>query len=137
LRFFIRLSLSSFDRTIFGCARQSGSVFVLVLSDPCNGFRGINRSIDRHSIRSTPLLWWPSSLGAPAPSRAYPRPFSIGRAVRPRRSADYMRIPGEQRPVIHRELRIIRRISREDLQDHAQDSIIEGNLNLTNGDSHE
>jgi hypothetical protein len=39
--------------------------------------------------------------------------------------------------VIHRELPIIRRISREHLQDRAQDSAIEGNLSLTNGDSHE
>jgi hypothetical protein len=38
-----------------------------------------------------------------------------------------MSLPGEQRPVIHRELGIIRRISREDLRDRAQDSIIEEN----------
>jgi hypothetical protein len=50
-------------------------------------------------------------------------------------SAEYMRLPGEQRPVIHRELPIIRRISRERLHDRAQDSAIEGNLSLTNGDS--
>jgi hypothetical protein len=47
------------------------------------------------------------------------------------------RHPGKQRPVIRRELRIIRRISRERLHDRAQDSAIEGNLSLTNGDSHE
>jgi hypothetical protein len=47
------------------------------------------------------------------------------------------RHPGKRRPVIHRELRIIRRISRERLQDRVQDSAIEGNLSLTNGDSHE
>jgi hypothetical protein len=41
------------------------------------------------------------------------------------------RHPGEQRPVIHRELRIIRRISREDLQDRAQDSPIETQLSPT------
>jgi hypothetical protein len=41
-----------------------------------------------------------------------------------------MSLPGEQRPVIHRELRIIPRISREHLQDRAQHSIIEGNLTL-------
>ena len=48
-----------------------------------------------------------------------------------------MRLPGKQRPVIHRELRIIRRISREHLQERAQDCAIEGNLSLTKGDSHE
>jgi hypothetical protein len=49
----------------------------------------------------------------------------VGRAVRPRRSSDCMGLPGEWRPVIHREWRIIRRISREDLQDRAQDSAID------------
>jgi hypothetical protein len=48
-----------------------------------------------------------------------------------------MRIPGELRTVVHREFRIIRRISREHQQDRVQDSAIEGNLSLTNGDSHE
>jgi hypothetical protein len=47
-----------------------------------------------------------------------------------------MRLPGgrhsdEQRPVIHREFRIIRRISREDLKDRAQDSLIEGSISPT------
>jgi hypothetical protein len=46
-------------------------------------------------------------------------------AVRPRRSADYMRLaggrhPSKQLPVIHRELRTIRRISREHPPDRAQ-----------------
>jgi hypothetical protein len=41
-----------------------------------------------------------------------------------------MRLPGEQRPVIHRELRIIRRISREHVQDRAQDSAIDVNYPL-------
>jgi hypothetical protein len=36
-----------------------------------------------------------------------------------------MRLPGKHPAVIHRELRIIRRISRERLQDRAQDSAIE------------
>jgi hypothetical protein len=36
LLLFICLSLSSFDRAIFGSARQDGSIFVLALSDPCN-----------------------------------------------------------------------------------------------------
>ena len=69
--------------------------------------------------------------------RASRCPFYFGRAIRPQHSADCMRLPGEQRPVIHRELRIIRRISREHLRDRAQDCAIEGNLSLTNGDSHE
>jgi hypothetical protein len=58
--------------------------------------------------------------------RASRCPFYFGRAIRPRRSSGCMRLPGEQRPVIHRELQIIRRISRERLQDRAQDSAIEG-----------
>src|ERR1700733_4452418 len=53
------------------------------------------------------------------------------------RKVSITNLPGEQRSVIHRDLRIIRRISRERLQDRAQDSIIEGNPALTNGDSHE
>jgi hypothetical protein len=87
--------------------------------------------------------WWPSSPGAAAPAgfAASVFEFRIGRisriALGGTPSADHMRLPGKQRPVIHRELRIIRRISREDLQDRAQDSTIEGNLRLTNGDSHE
>jgi hypothetical protein len=36
----------------------------------------------------------------------------------------------KQRPVIHRELRIIRRISREHLQDRAQDYAIDDNYHL-------
>lgn len=52
--------------------------------------------------------------------------LSIGLAVHPRRSAGNMRRPGKQPPVIHRELQIIRRISRERTQDRAQDSAIDG-----------
>jgi hypothetical protein len=62
----------------------------------------------------------------PSTHRASRCPFYFGRAIRPRRSADGMRLPGEYRPVIHRELRITRRISREHPQDRAQDSAIEG-----------
>lgn len=45
------------------------------------------------------------------------------------------RHPSERRPVIHRELLIIRRISREHLQDRAQDYAIDDNCHL--GDTHE
>jgi hypothetical protein len=35
--FLICRSCASFDLAIIGSARQDGSIFVLVLSDPCNG----------------------------------------------------------------------------------------------------
>jgi hypothetical protein len=101
------------------------------------------RASDQRALTTSNFARGPVEFGYPR----YLFQFSVGRAVRPRRAADYMRLrggrrprgrhPGEQRPVIHRELWIIRRISREDLKDRAQDPTIEGNLTLTNGDSHE
>jgi len=45
--------------------------------------------------------------------------------------------PGEQRLVVHREFRIIRRISRERLQDLPQNLPHRGNPDVTKGDRHE
>jgi hypothetical protein len=80
-----------------------------------------------------------SDYSEPSSSSGYcPAAGPFGRAAPPTTmKLPGGRHPGEQRPVIHRELRITRRISREDLQDRAQDSISAGDLTHTNGDSHE
>ena len=77
-------------------------------------------ALDSRSFSSLPT-WRSSSLVAATPSLSN----------RARHAGDCMtllggRQPGVQRTVAHRELSIIRRISREDPQDRAHDSSIEG-----------